>query len=553
MKLKNLLMKVLFVAFGLCVGQSVWAETIGATNKGWPDAGSYKKYPLSANKTLTLTFTVTDFNGDWGGYVFNLTKTNNPDIAGGVWFRSPDFAWHKTNWNTGAVVINTNTRGSMTQSDWQAFVKGATTVMNIQRFVTQVFIKTTVTKDETSYTHYFVQEIGTTSDVNAFLCADAAVIDIASDATTETSLASIEATTATIGAVDNNNAFAASPVTTLAPESVLNMHFTNSSSKGDTFHNYGIELMYGGKYANIVVGGGRWGELLVDDAKSDPVTTPVTNKEEHFNEFGSGFKNKMDGADVSLTIIRSGRVVTIIAVHTPADNGTPYTLKYTIEPNAAAFPNFATEDIDVNLSTDHSHIIYNFPISQVNTKVFEYGWATYCSPYALDLQHATGLTDAYIVTGGENGVLTKTSVKNGTVPANTGLLLKADEGAVSMPIVGTSTTNVSANKLIGKTAAYNLPANDGYVLMATGSNGLGFYKNANIFTVGANTAYLPADFAGGAPAREFFSLDDDATAISEAKSQQPMANGLFFDLQGRKVAQPQKGLYIVNGKKVVMK
>ena len=546
-------MKALFVAFGLCVGQSVWADEIGATDKGWPDAGSYKRYPLSANKTLTLTFTVTDFNGDWGGYVFNLTKTENPNIAGGVWFRSPDFAWHKTNWNAGAVVSNTNTRGSMTQSDWQAFVKGATTVMNIQRFGTQVFIKTTVTKDETSYTHYFVQEIGTTSDVNAFLCADAAVIDIASDATTETSLASIEATTATIGAVDNDNAFAASPVTTLAPESVLNMHFTNSSSKGDTFHNYGIELMYGGKYANIVVGGGRWGELLVDDAKSDPVTTPVTNKEEHFNEFGSEFKNKMDGADVSLTIIRSGRVVTIIAVHTPADNGTPYTLKYTIGPNAAAFPNFATEDIDVNLSTDHSHIIYNFPISQVNTKVFEYGWATYCSPYALDLQHATGLTDAYIVTGGENGVLTKTSVKNGTVPANTGLLLKADEGAVSMPIVGTSTTDVSTNKLIGKTAAYNLAANDGYVLMATGTNGLGFYKNANAFTVGANTAYLAADFAGGATAREFFSLDDDATAISETKSQQPMANGLFFDLQGRKVAQPQKGLYIVNGKKVVMK
>ena len=53
MKLKNLLMKVLFVAFGLFVGQSVWADKIGATDKGWPDAGSYKRYPLSANKTLT--------------------------------------------------------------------------------------------------------------------------------------------------------------------------------------------------------------------------------------------------------------------------------------------------------------------------------------------------------------------------------------------------------------------------------------------------------------------------------------------------------------------
>ena len=558
MKLKNLLMKALFVAFGLCVGQSVWAETIGATDKGWADAGSYKKYPLSANKTLTLTFTVTDFNGDWGGYVFNLTKTENPTIAGGVWFRSPDFAWHKTNWNTGAVVINTNTRGSMTQSDWQAFVKGATTVMNIQRFGTQVFIKTTVTKDETSYTHYFVQEIGTTSDVNVFLCADAAVIDIASDATTETSLTSIEATTATIGAVENNNAFAASPVTTLAPESVLNMHFTNSSSKGESYHNYGIELMYGGKYANIVLGGNRWGELLVDDTNSAPVTTPVTNKEEHFNEFGSEFKNKMDGADVSLTIIRSGRVVTIIAVHTPANNGTPYTLKYTIEPNAAAFPNFATEDINVNLSTDHSHIIYNFPISQVNTKVFEYGWATFSSDYALDFSKATTGLEAYMITGHEGNVVTKSQV-TGTVPAGTGLLLKGDAGSYNIPIVGSSTTGVSANLMKAGTGAA-ISAESGmtkYVLGVSNNGTAGdtsddfaeFQKiTATSATVAKGKAYL--QFNEVISARSLY-FEDEVTGIAnvEAAAETKANEGKFID-NGKLVIVKNGVKYNVAGAKL---
>ena len=147
--------------------------------------------------------------------------------------------------------------------------------------------------------------------------------------------------------------------------------------------------------------------------------------------------------------------------------------------------------------------------------------------------------------------MAKTSVKNGTVPANTGLLLKADEGTATIPVVASSSTNVSGNLLVGKTEAYNLAANDGYVLL-NGGNGFGFYKNNNAFTVGANTAYLPAGFASDG-ARIFFSFDDDVTAINEAKSQQPTAIGQFFDLQGRKVAQPAKGLYIVNGKKVVIK
>ena len=177
------------------------------------------------------------------------------------------------------------------------------------------------------------------------------------------------------------------------------------------------------------------------------------------------------------------------------------------------------------------------------------GWATYCSPYALDLANATGLTDAYIVTGGADGVLAMTSVKGGTVPANTGLLLKGDEGIATIPVVASSATDVSANKLVGVTANTVIDANAGYVLMASPS--LGFYKNNNAFTVGANTSYLSSNFAG-ADARGFFLLDD-ATAIDAiAKSQEPNANS-YYNLAGQRVTQPTKGLYIKDGKKVIIK
>jgi hypothetical protein len=51
-----------------------------------------------------------------------------------------------------------------------------------------------------------------------------------------------------------------------------------------------------------------------------------------------------------------------------------------------------------------------------------------------------------------------------------------------------------------------------------------------------------------------FADDNEVTAIQTvANGQQLKANGQYYDLQGRKVAQPAKGLYIVNGRKVVVK
>ena len=195
-----------------------------------------------------------------------------------------------------------------------------------------------------------------------------------------------------------------------------------------------------------------------------------------------------------------------------------------------------------------------YKVESVSKPITAAGWATYCSPYALDLEHATGLTDAYIVTGGTNGVLAKTSVKDGTVPANTGLLLKGAEGTATIPVVASSETSVAGNILVGKTAAEEIAAESGWVLMGTPS--LGFYQNSIAFTVGANTAYIPVASlpvpTGDAPA--FYSLFDDmTTGISAMPMNNEGMNKAVFNLAGQRVSQPTKGLYIVGGRKVMVK
>ena len=197
--------------------------------------------------------------------------------------------------------------------------------------------------------------------------------------------------------------------------------------------------------------------------------------------------------------------------------------------------------------------LYKLP-ENVTKTISTAGWATFCSPYALDLANATGLTDAYIVTGGQNGVLTKSSVKGGTVPANTGLLLKGNEGTATIPVVATSETDVTGNILKGVTEATEIAAETGWVLM--GSPKLGFYQNAAAFTVGANTAYilvsaLPVPPASGA-ARASYLLFDDMTGISQVAGSKVKTNGVIYNLNGQRVSNPTKGIYIIDGVKVAI-
>ena len=209
----------------------------------------------------------------------------------------------------------------------------------------------------------------------------------------------------------------------------------------------------------------------------------------------------------------------------------------------------ATADGEVIFSLDKNVVLKTIKLCEttVSKTITSAGWATYCSPYALDFSSSiANLTKAYSVTGATGSTLDLEEI-TGKVPANTGILLEG-EGEVVIPVAA-SADAVVGNKLVGKTSEYELPAGDGYVLL-NGTNGVGFYINPDaVFTVGANTAYLPADFAG---ARAFYLFDDETTDIKTVQDSKFMVND-YFDLQGRRVAQPTKGLYIVNGRKIVIK
>ena len=190
----------------------------------------------------------------------------------------------------------------------------------------------------------------------------------------------------------------------------------------------------------------------------------------------------------------------------------------------------------------------------ITATVTDAKYATFAVGAAIDYSATSGLT-AYIAYVEDNKVkLTEVN----KVPANTAVILYADVNE-STPYTLTPTADtpddVSANKLHVSDGTVEGDGSTIYVL-ASGDNGVGFYLVEEGSAITAGKAYLKVE-NGVAQARQFIGFGDDneTTGITMVQGEGFMVNGSdnYYDLQGRRVAQPTKGLYIVNGKKVIIK
>ena len=88
-----------------------------------------------------------------------------------------------------------------------------------------------------------------------------------------------------------------------------------------------------------------------------------------------------------------------------------------------------------------------------------------------------------------------------------------------------------------------------YVLNYKKDTGVGFYKLSSNGTIAMNKAYL---VYGDAAAHAYFAFDAVVTGIEMNKADGNEDDDKIYDLMGRRIAKPTNGIYIVNGKKVIM-
>lgn len=184
--------------------------------------------------------------------------------------------------------------------------------------------------------------------------------------------------------------------------------------------------------------------------------------------------------------------------------------------------------------------------TQVKMSISDAKYSTFIAPF--DVEIPTGVEVAKI-TGVEGNVLTEEAV-TGTIPANTPVVLYS-ETPVNQTFSGLSLATADSYKVGYLTGVYTdteVQTGD-YVLVRKNNTGhVGFYLvGETLPTIKANSCYLTVD-GSAAP---MFSLERGEGTTSIEDAELTSGNVVIYDLAGRRVEKMEKGIYIVNGRKVI--
>jgi sialidase-1 len=194
---------------------------------------------------------------------------------------------------------------------------------------------------------------------------------------------------------------------------------------------------------------------------------------------------------------------------------------------------------------------------------FNYGTLYYSNMNLMVPEGVTAYTAAV-----SDGKITLTDI-TGAIPAGTGVVLKTDSKLATNTTftfikATTGGTAATDNMLLGTDDAAMTYAGEGswkyYALSLNGSNSpntVGFYyrkgcPNGEAFQNGAHKAYLAVPIEQASDAKGF-AFSDAVTGIEVPNSETTQKGEGIYNLSGQRVSTLSKGIFIVNGKKVVVK
>ena len=216
-----------------------------------------------------------------------------------------------------------------------------------------------------------------------------------------------------------------------------------------------------------------------------------------------------------------------------------------------------------NQPTDEGYNWVFEPVATLPVAISAAGYATFYCPVAVTLPN--GL-EAYYVGETTNNSAKMTPI-DGVIPANTGVILKGNEGTYDLTIATETSVASDETNLLTGTVASTYVDEESYVL-SNQTEGVGFYKALKNFynnngtwtkdtdNTDKGTHFLNNGFKAYLPvvseARFFvFDFGGTETAIEGVEGENGNVKTEIYDLAGRRVQNAQKGVFIVNGKVVI--
>lgn len=147
--------------------------------------------------------------------------------------------------------------------------------------------------------------------------------------------------------------------------------------------------------------------------------------------------------------------------------------------------------------------------------------------------------------------LTLNEVSDGVIESGEGVILKSSSPTITLTSTNEESSTLYGDNILQGTDTEMTNPGNAYVLSEKESNGLGFYRLEAATSLSAGKAYL---VYGDANARGFLGFGgDDVTGIVTLCGDSSVRKTEIFSLSGQRVQKAQKGIYIVNGKKTVVK
>ena len=218
---------------------------------------------------------------------------------------------------------------------------------------------------------------------------------------------------------------------------------------------------------------------------------------------------------------------------------------------------FTIKDLSSGTSFDESGTWQVRVDAYIKKQIGETGYATFGSAADVDFTNYEGPAGLEFKKGKvqSDGTITWTTAT--TLNSAEGVLLHGTSGDYYIPVTASNpSTDPTNNDFVAIPSATTIDQTMGgqkaYLLAKPAGKPLGFYKPYSGGTsCSAGTAYLKTTY-GPAAAREYFPLWDESANIDEVLKTNNV-NSTYYNLAGQQVSQPTKGLYIVNGKKVVIR
>jgi hypothetical protein len=177
----------------------------------------------------------------------------------------------------------------------------------------------------------------------------------------------------------------------------------------------------------------------------------------------------------------------------------------------------------------------------ITAEITDAGYATFSSLFEVEIPDGV---EAYYASASDGSTVTMTSIDGGVIPAGTGVVLKGEPGSYTMAVSNTGVT-LDGTNLLKANIADRTPGEAEYYTLAAGPK----FSKSTGGVLAAGKAYLV--IPGGSARIVTMTFDGETTGISELKS--VAEEGALYNLSGARVSKPTKGLYIQNGKKLIVK